>query len=89
MDALPTRSQILESVQHYCSEAIGLSPVEVLPDYDLRDDLGMSPVELGEVMSRLQEHYKFVIPKEHLKEIVTEFTTVSSLVDYVEEELEL
>lgn len=89
MDQLPTHDQVLEAVQHFCSEAVGLSPTEVLADYDLRDDLGMSPVELGEVLSRLQEKYTFVVPKEHLKEIVTDLSTVSSLVEYVEEELEL
>ncbi|HZZ98641.1 MAG TPA: phosphopantetheine-binding protein [Candidatus Saccharimonadia bacterium] len=84
-----SRLALLQKVQHACSETIGLSPAEVLADYDLREDLGMSPVEIGEVLMRLQEEYQVELTKEELKTIVEELTTVDSLVTYVEDELEL
>lgn len=81
--------QVLQAVQQSCADSVGLNPTEILPGYDLRDDLGMSPVELGEVLTNLQQEHGVTVPKEHLKEIIDELTTVESLVSYVEDELEL
>lgn len=89
MTESPDKNQVLETVQQYCGDAVGLSSSEVLAGYDLREDLGMSPIELGEVLARLQEKYAFTIPKENFKETVDELTTVESLVTIVEDELEL
>jgi acyl carrier protein len=84
-----SRNAILHTVQLACSETIGLNPNEILPEYDLREDMGMSPVELGEVLMRLQEQYHVQLTKDELKTVVDELTTVDSLVTYVEDELEL
>jgi|GEM_PF-143861 len=82
--------QILKKLQIIYSEEIGVDPKEVTLYSDLREDLGVSDLELASIFSRIESVFDIMLPEREVRKALLsgELTTISDIIELIQEELE-
>jgi len=82
--------QILKKLQKIYSEAIGVEPREVSLHSDLREDLGVSDLELAGIFSNIENEFNIMLPEREIRLALQtgELTTIGDIVELIQEELE-
>ena len=62
---------MLEKIQEMLADALNLSVDKVTPDARIVDDLGADSLDVGELLSRLEDEYGVTIPDEEVETLVT------------------
>lgn len=86
MKEVQQNSQTFSALQLLISQINGSELSDITPDADFHDDLGMSPMEMAQLFAAIHERFP-QLPELSRKDLDT-FTTVGSLGEYIEEELE-
>ncbi|GHU93431.1 acyl carrier protein [Clostridia bacterium] len=69
-----------EKVTNAVSERTGRKPSEILPDTDVRGELGMDSLDAVELMMELEDEFGISIPSEKSAELKT-VTEIAELID--------
>ena len=73
--------EILQLIQHACTEVLGVDPEEVNPRSHFELDLVAGPEERAHIFSRVQEQSGVTFDPEELQSVIT----VSQLIELIEE----
>jgi acyl carrier protein len=79
----PTSIELFTNLQRIVSEISGNEPSEITPYSHIREDLGVSPMELAQLSAMLEEQYGVKLGRDELADI----ETMGDLMLYIEEEL--
>lgn len=69
------------AIIEFLANEFKLQPGNVNPDTSFTTDLGLSPVELAELLQRLQDALNIILPEDRVPQI----NTVADLTDAVED----
>ena len=73
-------AQVLTALAEHLKRPAG----EILPQYDLRTDLGLNSLDILELLFKLEEKFDLEIPDSDLSDI----TSVGNVIAYLEHQLE-
>lgn len=77
------RENILTRVKQICSEITGVEENEIKLRASFKDDLAIPPLELAEVLAKVEHAFEIVLPKDSIRMI----KRVQDLVEVIEEEM--
>lgn len=72
---------MFEQVKKIIVEELGKDPADITPDADIRNDLGVTSLELVETIMAFEDTFDIVMDEDRLAEI----KTVGDLADYIKE----
>lgn len=72
---------MFEQVKKIIVEELGKDPADITPDADIRNDLGVTSLELVETIMAFEDTFDIVMDEDRL----TEIKTVGDLADYIKE----
>lgn len=72
-----------EKVKIIIIDQLGVNPIDVTPEADLREDLGADSLDIVEIVMVLEEQFNIGINDDD----VMDFKTVKSVIDYVVREV--
>ena len=73
-----------EEVQDIISEHYGVEKESINSDSHLQEDLNLDPLSITDIIAAIEEKFKIEIPKE----TTVNFSSISDIVEFIEDKLE-